>query len=112
MTQRFLFRFGFETPRQSRDNALHDWDDESSLGFWVEAESSEQAMALGRDTAEAFVSHLFASAGDTSTQRDESWKSGHFAHWIEEDPEQVFSPRQLDQFPVVRMGAAIDFGDW
>jgi hypothetical protein len=69
----FVFRFGYETPRQTIANAKHGWDDEDSNYVVIDAPNETEAIEWGRELAERFVHSL---SGD-------SWKTGNFAHWVE-----------------------------
>jgi len=73
---RYLFIFGFETPRQSRNNALRGWDDEDSEAVFIGAPSKDAALDWGRQVAERFITEMF---------QDSSASWGEFAHWIEAD---------------------------
>ena len=85
----FLFRFGFETPVQHRNNAAHGWDDEDSQAVFIDGPDADAALAWGREVAEAFVKRLWAARGEPGP----SWKDGQFAHWIETDPGEIANAR-------------------
>lgn len=99
---RFLFRFGYCTPKQQDGNEHHGWDDESSLAVFIEADSEVAALAWGSEIAEHYVKSLYLAEGRGGDVR--SWKEGNFAHWIEEVPDTEFSDQQLKALPVVRVG--------
>jgi hypothetical protein len=103
----YLFRFGFCTPAQWAENGRHGWDDESSSCVFVSAQSRDDALAWGREVAEAFVRSLFEGSGWSAAIP--SWKTSGFAHWLEESPESEFTPDQLQSVPVVRLGEFPDF---
>ncbi len=63
--QRFLFRFGYETPLQLRDNDALGWDDEESGALFIRADSASEALAWGAEVAERFVRELYQRS-DTS----------------------------------------------
>ncbi|MDG3002303.1 hypothetical protein [Paludisphaera mucosa] len=95
----FIYCFGYETPRQARNNDRHGWDDENSHGLTIRAESEEGAMRWGREVAERFIQLLL---------RDESisWKALGFADWIE-----VAGGESRDM-PVVQDGEYPDYAPW
>jgi hypothetical protein len=55
----YLYRFGFESPNQFRNNAAHGWDDEDSQGVLIEAADEASALAWGREISERFIQLLF-----------------------------------------------------
>jgi hypothetical protein len=95
----YLYRFGFESPRQLRDNAAHGWDDEDSQGVLIEAPDEAAALAWGQEVSERFVQLLF---------KDErvSWRKLGYANWIERDVET------WDDQQRVSVGTLPDFGSW
>jgi hypothetical protein len=95
----FLFRFGFETPIQYRNNKAHGWDDEDSQALFIECSDPDGALAWGCEVAEAFVNRLWAAHGGNGP----SWKSGQFAHWIEADPDEIARAHAFG-IPCVRVG--------
>jgi len=97
---RFLYRFGYETPRQWKANEEHEWDDESSGALWIEADDEESAIEWGAEISEASVRRLFESSGWEGDIP--SWKGARFAHWI--DNPLNFSANDLAGLPVVRYG--------
>ena len=106
---RFLFRFGYETPAQRRDNQAHGWDDECSGAFFVLANDSAQALAWGQEVAEAFVARQFKEQG---CQEVPGWKEDAFAFWIEDNPSSDFSSAELEAMPQVSLRVLPDFTHW
>lgn len=104
---KYLFRFGYCTPKQWFANEAHGWDDESSSAFVVEAESPEAALAWGKEVAEAFSLSLFRA--ESRAVDTPSWKEAQFAHWIEESDKESFPAAQLEKLPIVRVGELPDF---
>lgn len=95
----FIYCFGYETPRQARNNERCGWDDENSYGLTIEADSEDNTMRWGREEAERFIKLL---------HRDEtiSWKQLGFADWILE-------PRnELWELPTVQEGEYPDYESW
>jgi hypothetical protein len=43
----FLFRFGYETPVQHRNNEAHGWDDEDSQAVFMECADADAALEWG-----------------------------------------------------------------
>lgn len=78
---RYLFRFGFESPDEFKSNRAGGWDDQSSEAIWINAPSTEEALAWGRSVADQFVRRLFEMAEVEGC----SWLAGGFAHWIENE---------------------------
>lgn len=77
---RFLYSFGYETPKQWKANEEHEWDDESSGALWIEADDEESAIEWGAEISEASVRRLLESSGEGDIP---SWKGARFAHWID-----------------------------
>lgn len=102
----YLFRFGFCTPGQWRDNDLHGWDDESSSALFIDSETEEDALNWGREVAEEFCRSLFLDAHWEGVIP--SWKAAGFAHWIEGSPSQ-FSFEQLSELEHVKSGDMPNF---
>jgi len=102
---RYLFRFGFCTPVQFASNSAHGWDDEASSSFFIEAESSDQALEWGEEVADRFVQALFAAEGGEVFD----WRASDFARWIDDSPEEEYSARQLANKQVVKVGEFPDF---
>lgn len=86
---RYLYGFGFETPRQWVLNRQHGWDDEDSALIIIRAESADAAYAWGREVAEASVRRLFERA---HARELPSWKELEYADSIEEAPADVDAP--------------------
>lgn len=107
--QKYLFRFGFCTPLQWRQNEANGWDDESSESVFIEAETVDAAESWGCEIAEAFCRRLFELA--SWTDDIPSWKEARFAYWIEIDATALPSD-YLQKIPVVREGEFPDFGSW
>ncbi|MGH7322575.1 MAG: hypothetical protein ACRELA_23535 [Candidatus Rokuibacteriota bacterium] len=99
---RYLYVFGYETPRQLEHNASSAADDEDSAAIFIEAPSLEAALAWGRAISEQFFILLH---DDPSL----SWTEFGYAHWIEEEPEARFGAEALATVPTVRMG---EYPDW
>ena len=72
----FLYRFGYETPRQSLTNERGGWDDEDSQVVLIDAETQEAALRWGQEISERFIKLLF-------NDEKVSWKESHFAAEIE-----------------------------
>jgi large subunit ribosomal protein L27 len=77
----FICCFGYETPRQARNNLRWDWEDENSYGLTIEADNEEAALLWGQAVAERFIKLLY---------RDKaiSWMRIGFSDWIEKAPEE------------------------
>src|SRR5215813_6864278 len=93
----FLFMFGFETPGEHARNEANGWDDESSWAVWISANSSDAALAWGRQIAEEFVRQLFEQAGVPPR----SWMADGFAHWISDDASELERARAEASIPTV-----------
>lgn len=72
----YLYRFGFESPRQFRNNAAHGWDDEDSQGVLIDAPDEAAAFAWGQEVSERFIQLMFKDDGM-------SWQKLGYASWIE-----------------------------
>jgi len=94
---KFLYGFGFESPRQRTLNIAHKRDDEDSAAVFIEAETSDAALEWGRAVAESFLKWLY----DDPTV---SWAAGRYADWIEPDPMAMLTPEQLRGIPTVAHG--------
>ena len=72
----FLYIFGFESPRQLRNNNACGWDDEDSQAVLIDATDEASALMWGQEISEQFIKLLF---------RDEnfSWREYQYASWIE-----------------------------
>jgi hypothetical protein len=98
---KFLYGFGFETPRQRAMNDARGWDDEDSGCVIIEAETADAAREWGRAVAEAFLKYLY---DDPAV----SWAAGRYADWIDADPASRWSPEQLADVPNVSVGEMPD----
>ncbi len=105
----YLYRFGFEFPAQRLANDKYGWDDEDSYSFFVEAENPERALEWAREVSEAFCHYMYRESGWTRALP--SWKADAFAHWIEDDPEEVAAAREWGA-PRVAVGVMPDFAEW
>jgi hypothetical protein len=97
---RFLYGFGYETPRQYRLNSQMGWDDEDSLAILIEADDEGAALNWGREVSEKFVKQLYQD--DTV-----SWKGLGYASWIESSSREPSST-----LPLIRLGEFPDFAQW
>ena len=95
----YQYGFGFESPRQFHNNAVHGWDDEDSQGVLIEAEDEAEALAWGQEISERFIKLLFS---DESM----SWKQHGYANGIEPMTES-WPGRQT-----VAAGSFPDFSAW
>ncbi len=95
----YAFFFGYETPRQLKNNDAHGWDDDDSLTIVIEARSEQQAFEWGRRLADSFCSQLH---GDRF-----SWTQSGYAHCIRYD----FTREQLANLEIkrVQVGEFPDF---
>lgn len=105
---KYLYSFGYETPRQWKANEEHGWDDESSASLWIEADDEASAMNWGAEVSEAAVRRLF-ELSDWGGNIP-SWKAARFSRWIDDPAE--FSSDDLAQLPVVRFGELPDDFTW
>lgn len=83
----FLYIFGYETPRQRRNNAAHGWDDEDSHGVVVDAPNAEAALCWADKIAQSVGSapradNLHDSAG---------WARPYRTSGVEQDVATAFS---------------------
>ena len=101
----FLFMFGFESPTEHIWNERHGTDDEFSWAIWISAESSDAALAWGRQIAEEFVRQLFERAGVAPR----SWRADVFAHWISDDVSVLERAHAEASIPTVAAGQMPDF---
>ena len=99
----YLFIFGYEDSVEMKCNDECGTDYESSKGVLIEAVSPEEALAWGREIAEAFMRH--ENDGDPSI----SWRARDYAHWIEPHPERSSSSHCLSFFQRVKVGGFPDF---
>ena len=102
---RFLYCFGFETPRQAANNTPFGWDDEDSRAVWIVAPSEAAAFEWGMEVSERWVAYLF---NDPAV----AWKAGNFARWIEAVPQETFTAGDLEELPVIQHGEFPDFARW
>lgn len=82
--QRFLFRFGYETAQQHRENHAHGWDDEDCGAVFIRADSESEALAWGAEVAERFVRELYQRSNCAERF---SWREAGYACWIEVNDE-------------------------
>ncbi len=94
---KYLYIFGYETPRQRENNAAHEWDDEDSAAVFIEAETERQALEWGYSVSKEFVKALFDGG-------DAPWDASRFAAWVDSDYAQNYSPAQLATILTVRCG--------
>ena len=99
----YLFGFGCEGPIDMECNDGEGTDYESSRGVFIEAASESEALAWGREIAEAFMK--YEHAGNSTI----SWKALGYAHWIESDPENCAWSHCLSFFPRVKVGELPEF---
>ena len=94
----YMYRFGFESPLQARNNERYGWDDEDSQAVLIDANDEEAALAWGQAVSEQFIRLLY---------RDESviWRD-LFANWIE-PPGESWPGEQR-----IRVGEFPDFASW
>ncbi len=101
---RYLYIFTYQTPEQrAAAGSMPDSAEESSRALFIRADSPEQARAWGAEIAEAFHRTLFAD-------HDVSWKSLHYSHWVETEPEKEYPKDVLVTLPEVDCGAYPDLG--
>jgi hypothetical protein len=106
--KKYLYRFGYCTPAQWAANDAQGWDDESSGAFFVEADTSGDALLRGREVAAAFVAKVFRDDGYSEPV---AWADAEFSDWIE-DGVGDFSEVELQNLPVVRRDELPDFKSW
>ena len=97
----FLYMFGFESPRQFRNNDLYGWDDEDCEWLLIDAPDEPSANAWGDEVAERFVKLLY---GDDSV----SWRQRGYANWLD-------TPSLASSEPAVQsvsIGKFPDFSPW
>jgi hypothetical protein len=95
----FLFRFGFETPVQHVNNEANGWDDEDSHAVFIECDHETDALAWGREVAEAYVRGLWTARGEEGP----SWLASGFAHWIETNADEIARASEWG-VPAVQVG--------
>ena len=88
----YLYIFGYETPRQRRNNATHGWDDEDSHGVLIDAPDESSALAWGDQIAQRYISVLFDGQVD--------WLADRYASFIELEVGDIDWPRvPMGEFP-------------
>ncbi|WP_416462320.1 hypothetical protein [Sphingomonas sp. VDB2] len=105
MLDKFLYRFGYETPSEFDSNSTHGTDFESSAACWIMAPSPADALIWGESIAQTFVTQLFNQAG----RKAYSWREAQFASWVEDDPNIA---EMLAGAPVVNLGESPDFDNF
>lgn len=101
--RRFLYRFGYESPVEWRQNQRHGSDFESSSAFWVIADTAEDALAWGQEVSEKMVHEFFVRSGWSEADIP-SWKEAGYAHWIEDAPGPEFTADFLNSLIEVKQG--------
>lgn len=91
--QRYLFRFGYETPAQKISNARGGWDDQDSSWVFVESTSKREAAELGRAFADLYVLRLYKNENPLIANDGDAyvWSEAEYAEWIEEDRDEISS---------------------
>jgi hypothetical protein len=102
----YVFRFGFESPSEFKQNNECNTDFESSQAFAVIAENPEAALSWGREVAELWTAKLFLEAGFVDVP---SWKAGNYAHWIDHNPQRDFSSAELGALLRTQINIVPDF---
>jgi len=102
----YLYIFGYEAPVQRLANDKHGWDDEASYAFFIEAETTEQALLWGREVSEEFFRYVYQKSGWDGPLP--SWKEDRYGYWIEDDPETIAQARQGGS-PRIAVGEIPDF---
>ena len=97
----FLYIFGYETPRQRRNNAAHGWDDEDSHGVLIDAPDPDTALRWGDRIAQRYVAKLHGSP-------EVDWEAEGYASFIEDDRSQYV----VHKWPRVGVSEYPDFEDW
>ncbi|XAM00879.1 hypothetical protein OT109_05730 [Phycisphaeraceae bacterium D3-23] len=95
----YVYGFGYENPKQLSGNITRGWDDEDNQAILITACSEEEALAWGRQIAEAFLKLLFQ---DESV----SWQDRNYADRIEQ-LEKSWPGQQC-----VNAGVMPDFTKW
>ena len=93
---KYLYVFCYRTPRQAAQREP-DIAEESSEAVFIQAASPEDALAWGREIAEAFVAKLFPGGSP-------SWGKSNFSHWVESEPEKEYPAAILAGLPIVSIG--------
>jgi hypothetical protein len=100
----YLFQCGYGPP------ALREYpDDESSLAFFVEADTPEQALSWGCEVAQAFTARLYHQAG---ISQGADWKADEYAYWLQDSPETHYPTETLQALKKVRWQVMPDFDLW
>lgn len=97
----FLYIFGYETPRQRRNNAAHGWHDEDSRGVLIDASDAGAALCWGDHIAEKYVSQLHGLP-------ELDWGIEGYASFIENDRAQLMA----HHWPRVKVGQYPDLDAW
>ncbi|WP_271165578.1 hypothetical protein ACETKC_00305 [Brevundimonas intermedia] len=105
MIDKHLFRFGFETPNQYRNNAARGFDDEDSVALWIVSSTPAEALQWGETVAQAYVAWLFSS----EQTEGYSWRDLGFSNWVEADLTVLEAAKTDNSLPVVRLGEMPDF---
>jgi hypothetical protein len=104
--ERYVFRFGFDTPAFAAGYLAHGWDDEGSFGFFVDAESEADAFVWGRLVANAYVKAVWDRAG---AEDETPWIDNGFAHGIDPNPDPWWFRATPPRTPIVTFGVMPDF---
>lgn len=95
----FLYRFGYQTPRQRKNNEAHGWDDMDSEAFFIRSEDREQALSWGDKVAFAFVQVMY---GHGRAPQD------CMVGWIEDDGEEIEGLKKRNDVPTISHGEMPD----
>jgi hypothetical protein len=95
----YLYKFGFESPLQRRNNDAYGLDHEDSQAVLIEAENEAAALAWGQEISEQFIRLLFKN-------ESVSWMSWGYAKWVE-PPGETWPGQQT-----VTVGTFPDFSSW
>src|SRR5688500_18792382 len=95
----FLYTFGFESPRQARNNARSLlWDDEDSQRVLIDADDEAAALSWGQEISERVVKLLCGE--------DSLCGGDRYANWIEPPGEDTSDLQH------VRVTECPAFGPW
>ena len=97
----FLYIFGYESPRQRRNNSAHGWDDEDSHGVVIDALDADAALAWGDRIAQRYVALLHNAP-------EVEWTVEGYASFIEKD----WNKCPLMDCPHVKLGEYPGFTPW
>jgi hypothetical protein len=97
----FLYIFGYETPRERRNNAAHGWDDEDSHGVLIEAPDADSALNWGDQIAQRYVAMLHGLP-------EVDWQKEGYASFIKDDRSQYVA----HDWPRVSVGEYPDLQRW